>query len=79
MNASHITSQQLKSGFRGHLYNGRDFVGGVYLIDGKGYVLDVEYGRAKKIIAIHDPKDFRKAGAERLSESRSVTVWEVVA
>ena len=74
-----ITRQQLKNGFRGHLYNGREFVGGVYLIDGKGYVLDVEYGEVRKVIAIHDPKNFRRTGSERLSESRSVTVWEVAA
>lgn len=74
-----ITKAQLIKGFRGELYNGQNFVGGVYLINGQGYVLNVEDGQVKSVIGVHAPSAFRKAGAINLSASRSVTKWELAA
>lgn len=77
MNVNQITKTQLKNGYRGELYNGKDFVGGVYMIEGQGYVLDVEYGQVKRIIGVHAPKDFHHIGGMQLSAGRSEVRWSL--
>jgi hypothetical protein len=74
-----ITKAQLIKGFRGEVYNGNEFVGGVYLVNGQGYVLEVSDGQVKNVIGIHSPKAFRKVGSVNLSATRSVTKWELAA
>ena len=72
-----ITKTQLKKGYRGDLWNGSNYIGGVYLIEGKGLVLNVEYGRVIAVLGTHEPKAFRKVGSTRVSASQSVTNWEL--
>lgn len=76
--AGNFSKANLRRGFQGELYSGPEYVGSVYLINGKGYVLDVECGQVKRVIGVHDPKSFRRIGRSEISESRYVQNWELV-
>jgi hypothetical protein len=73
--AEKISKSQLVKGYRGELYNGRDYVGGVYLINGQGYVLNVVDGQVKNVIGIHSPSAFKRAGGMQVSAARSECHW----
>jgi hypothetical protein len=72
-----FTHQQLRAGFRGHVYSAQNratFVGGAYLINGKAYLMQVNDGH---VISYEEksPASFIKAGREQLSAARSIQNW----
>lgn len=75
--ADTFSKADLRNGFKGLLFNGRDYVGGVYLIRGIGYVLEVDDGQVRRVIGSHKPSEFRRAGGAQMSASRSVQHWEL--
>lgn len=72
-----FTRKQLRDGWRGEFYRDGEFLGLVYLIEGLGYVLDVEYGKVNKIVETHSPASFKKIGKYRVSASQEVQRWTV--
>lgn len=69
----------LKDGFRGEMFGPgkHDYMGNVYLIDGKGYVLGIESGKVLTELPGNpfDPKAFEKSGGQHVSASQYVQWW----
>ncbi len=85
---TNLTRLQLRKAYRGEFYklNGpkfsfatAEFLGSVYLVDGLGWVLNVEDGKVISVVSgPHDPKLFKKVGTLQLSATQSVTNWTML-
>ncbi len=66
-----------KGTYRGELYNGKDYVGNIWLINGRGYVGVPEGSRTitKMLPGSFDPKAFVRNGGAQLSANQYVKFW----
>jgi hypothetical protein len=70
-----FTREQLRQGFRGEAYRGREFVGQVYMVDGRAFVANVENGVVRSATE-YAPSQFKRSGGYDAPGGR-VDKWQI--